>query len=105
MCRYADQHHLNPRCSIGESNSIHRLQEETPEVSERGRDNLIEQQVIYALEMDGRSHIVENVPARVDEERGERFFSPSTVERLQCMIVGHAKLSKVIETPVYEYNE
>ena len=48
---------------------------------------------------------VRHVPARVDEETGEQFFSPSTVENLQQMILGHAAPSKWIETPVYEYLE
>ena len=31
----------------------------------------------------GKFYIVENVPARVNEETGEQFFFPDTVERLQ----------------------
>ena len=71
----------------------------------RQEEKLVERRVTYALEMDGKFYIVENVPARVDEETGEQFFSPSTVEHLQSMILGHAEPSKVIETPVYEYSE
>jgi hypothetical protein len=55
--------------------------------------------------MDGEFYIVENVPARVDEETGERFFAPSTVELLQETILGQAEPSKVIKTSVYEYGE
>lgn len=55
--------------------------------------------------MDGKSYIVENVPVRVDEETDEQFFSPSTVERWQDMILKLAEPSKVIETPVYEFWE
>ena len=65
----------------------------------------MERRVNYTLELGGKFYIVENVPARVDEETGDRFFSPSTVERLQRMILGHVKPSKVIETSVYEYLE
>lgn len=61
--------------------------------------------VAYTLELDGKFFTVENVPARVDEEAGERFFSPLTVECLQGMLLGHAEPSKVIETPAYEYLE
>ena len=68
-------------------------------------EKLVERRVTYALELDGKFYIVENVPARVDEETGEQFFSPSTVENLQQMILGHAAPSKWIETPVYEYLE
>lgn len=68
-------------------------------------EKLVERRVTYALELDGKFYIVENVPARVDEETGEQFFSPSTVENLQQMILGHTAPSKWIETPVYEYLE
>lgn len=68
-------------------------------------EKLVERRVTYTLELDGKVYIVVNVPARVDEETGEQFFSPSTVERLQEIILGRAEPSKVIETPVYEYLE
>jgi hypothetical protein len=35
--------------------------------------------------------MVENVPARVNEETGEQFFSPSTVERLQQIVLTEQK--------------
>lgn len=68
-------------------------------------EHLVEQRVSYTLEHDGRFYIVENVPARVNEETGEQFFAPSTVERLHRTILGKQKPDRVIETPVYEYNE
>lgn len=74
-------------------------------MNSKQKEKLVERRVTYTLELDGKFYIVENVPARVDEETGEQFFSPSTVERLQEMILGHAAPSKVIETPVYEYLE
>jgi hypothetical protein len=40
----------------------------------------VERLVTYTLEFEGKFYIVENVPARVNEETGEQFFSPSTVE-------------------------
>lgn len=66
-------------------------------------DRLTERRVTYTLEMGGNLYLVENVPARVDEETGEQFFAPDTVERLQSIILGHAKPVQVIETPVYDY--
>jgi hypothetical protein len=66
---------------------------------------LVERRVSYTLEHDGKFYVVENVPARVDEETGEQFFAPSTVERLQEMIHGTQKPDRVIETPVYDYSE
>jgi hypothetical protein len=47
----------------------------------------IEKQVTYTLELNGEFFLIENVPARVDEETGEQFFSPSTVEHLQQIIL------------------
>lgn len=63
----------------------------------------IETRVSYTLEMNGKFYIVENVPARVDEETGEQFFSPDTVERLQKTIQSPKAPAKFIETPVYTY--
>ncbi len=74
-------------------------------MSERQEERLVEQRVTYTLEMNGKFYIVENVPARVDEDTGEQFFSPSIVERLQSMIPGDSEPSKVIETSVYQYSE
>lgn len=68
-------------------------------------EHLVERRVRYTLEHEGRFYIVENVPARVDEETGEQFFAPSTVERLQQTILSKQKPDRVIETPVYEYND
>jgi hypothetical protein len=67
-------------------------------------EKLTERRVSYALEFEGKFYIVENVPARVNEETGEQFFSPTTVEYLQKTIVGKTKPTKVIETPVYLYS-
>lgn len=67
-------------------------------------ENLKERRVRYTIEIEGKFYIVENVPARVNEETGEHFFSPSTVEHLQKTIVGKTKPNKVIETPVYYYS-
>jgi YgiT-type zinc finger domain-containing protein len=66
---------------------------------------LVERRVTYTLEHEGRLYVVENVPARVDEETGEQYFAPSTVERLQEVILGKQKPDRVVETPVYTYSE
>jgi len=68
-------------------------------------ENLVERRVRYTLEHEGKIYIVENVPARVNEETGEQFFAPATVERLQRTILGQRKPDRVVETPVYEYAE
>ena len=46
-------------------------------------ETLIEQTVTYHIVIEGRLVLVENVPARVNVETGERHFSPETVKRLQ----------------------
>ncbi len=42
-------------------------------------EKLVERRIIYALELDGKFYILENVPARINEETGEQVFSPSAV--------------------------
>jgi len=68
-------------------------------------EKLVERRVTYTLEHEGKFYIVRNVPARVNEETGEQYFSPDTVERLQRAVLGQEKPSRVIETAVYEYAE
>lgn len=71
--------------------------------NETWNETLIEKKVTYSIEVDGRFILIENVPARVDIETGERYFSPETVERLQQAVWKQCKPVRVIETPVYEY--
>ena len=44
---------------------------------------LIEQEITYTIELDGKWVIIEHVPAKVRPQPGERLPSPGTVERLQ----------------------
>ncbi|MEG4842366.1 YgiT-type zinc finger protein [Microcoleus sp. B9-D4] len=67
------------------------------------KETMVEQKVTYTLEVNGKFIIIENVPARVCVETGERFFSPETVEQLQKMIWEDRKPIMVIETPVFEF--
>ena len=64
---------------------------------------LVEQTVTYHIELGGRLLLVENVPARVNVETGERYFSPETVERLQQAVWEQSRPVRTIQTPVYEY--
>ena len=66
-------------------------------------ERLVERRVTYTLEHAGKFYIVHNVPARVNEETGEQFFSPTTVEQLQRVILQSQSPTMTIETPVYEY--
>lgn len=66
-------------------------------------ETLVEQKVTYTLEMNGKFFLIENVPARVNPKTGEQFFSPSTVERLQQIVLNREEPVHFIETPVYNF--
>jgi hypothetical protein len=66
-------------------------------------EKLVDSTVTYTLYKDGQVYVIENVPARVDEETGEQYFSPQTVEQLQTIIRERRKPSRFIRTPVYEF--
>lgn len=68
----------------------------------QGEEHLVERLVNYTIEVDGHVVLVEHVPARVNEETGERFFAPETVERLQEIIWNRSRPDRIIETPVFE---
>ena len=67
------------------------------------KETFIEQRVTYAIELEGKFIIVENVPARVCVETGDRLFAPETVERLQQTVWEGRQPHRVIETPVFEF--
>jgi YgiT-type zinc finger domain-containing protein len=64
---------------------------------------LVEKQVTYTLQLDGQLFVIENVPARVNEETGEQFFSPSTVENLQQIILKGKEPDHFATVPVFKY--
>ena len=64
---------------------------------------MVEQKVTYTLGVNDKFVIIENVPARVCLETGERFFSPETVEQLQQTIWSQRKPRRMIQTPVFEF--
>ena len=63
---------------------------------------LIKQKVTYTLEMNGKFFLIENVPARVNVETGEQYFSPKTVDQLQ-QIVWKGQPTRTVTLPVYEF--
>lgn len=67
------------------------------------KETIVETEVTYTLEYDGKFYLVEHVPARVCQETGEQYFSPETVERLHEIIKSNKKPARTIETPVFEY--
>ena len=72
--------------------------------NEAWKETFEEQKVTYILEQQGKVFIIENVPARVCRETGERLFAPETVERLQQIIWEQRKPTRVVETPVFEFS-
>jgi YgiT-type zinc finger domain-containing protein len=72
-------------------------------LNEMPDETFVEQTVTYTLEVQGRFIIIEQVPARVSLQTGERFFSPETVQRLQEIVWERQVPSRVIETPVFEF--
>lgn len=72
--------------------------------SETLQENMADRIVNYVLDIDGEIIIVENVPARVNLDTGERFFAPDTVERLQQIAWKKEEPSRLIETPVFTYS-
>ena len=71
--------------------------------NEAWNETLENKKVTYSIEVNGRFVIIEDVPARVNVETGERYFSPETVERLQQAVWEQYHPVRTIETPVYEY--
>ena len=70
---------------------------------EKKEEKLVERRGIYTLYKDGKFYIVENVPARVNEETGEQYFAPETVEALRQIILSGQKPRRTVETPVFDF--
>ncbi|MEL7143772.1 MAG: hypothetical protein AAGL08_16315 [Cyanobacteria bacterium J06573_11] len=73
-------------------------------MTSNGQETFVEKPVTYTLNLDGRIFLIDNVPARVDEETGEQFFSPSTLERLQQTILDGKEPDHFIQVPVCNYS-
>ena len=67
------------------------------------KESMVETEVTYPLERDGKFVLIEQVPARVCNETGEQIFPPKTVEQIHNIINERTAPKKTIETPVYEF--
>ena len=67
--------------------------------NEEWSETLVEQKVTYSIEVDGQFVIIEDVPARVNVETGEKHFSPETVECLQQTVWERYRPVRPIEMP------
>jgi len=65
--------------------------------------NIDQKKVTYSLEYKGKFFVIENVPAHVCQETGEKYFAPDTVQHIQDMVKTRRAPKRVIETPVYDY--
>lgn len=72
-------------------------------LTETWNERLVNQKVTYTLFMDGEFFIIENVPARVNLDTGEQFFSPQTVEEVQRIIWEKRKPLRVLQAAVYNF--
>lgn len=72
-------------------------------MSADAEERLVERLVTYTLAMDGDLVVVEHVPARINEETGERYYAPATVEKLQQIIRERRQPKRVIEAPVFDF--
>jgi hypothetical protein len=72
-------------------------------MTDEREDRLVQSLVTYSVEYEGRMVIVENVPARVDPETGDRFYSPETVEQFQAIVWSGRKPDRMAQTPVFEF--
>lgn len=67
------------------------------------KEPLITTEVTYILEMNGTVIVIEGVPARLNTETGERYFSPETVERLHHIIHSNQAPERIIQAPVFRF--
>ena len=68
-----------------------------------GRAERQHRQIRYSFSQGDRLIVVDHVPAGVCPNCGEVSLQPDVVERLQEIVWQHRAPSRLIETPVYEF--
>ena len=66
-------------------------------------ETLIETQVCYILDLDGKLLVFENVPARVNPITGEQFFAPATVRQIQQIALSDNLPTRTMQVGLYEW--
>ena len=66
-------------------------------------ERLVDRLVTYTLEVEGPIVVIEHVPARVDDQTGERYFSPETVERIRHIVREGREPTRIFEAPVFDF--
>ncbi len=79
------------------------IRNEEQMMSNPTHEPLVETRVTYTIELNGQIFMIENVPARVNEETGEQLFAPSTFESIQRSILTRRTPHRFTEVPVYDY--
>lgn len=64
-----------------------------------------EEETTYTIQIKDKFIMIENVPAKVCPQCGEKLFSPEVVERLQMTIWNNGKPEKTIKTPIFNYKK
>ena len=64
-----------------------------------------EEETTYTLQIEDKFVVIENVPAKVCHQCGEKLFSPEVVEHLQMTIWNDEKPEKTIKTPIFNYKK
>ena len=64
---------------------------------------VVAQEVTYRILLDDKLIVVEDVPAKVCIQCGEKLYSAETVEHLQRTAWEQKSPSRVLETPVFPY--
>ncbi len=64
---------------------------------------LIDTTVRYILDLGNTLMVFENVPARVNTETGEQFFSPETVRQIQQLAASSTQPDHTILAAVYQF--
>ena len=69
------------------------------------KGELEERLIRYLSEFEGRVIIIENVPAEVCTQCGEKVFRPEAVEKIQRLVWEQPSPKRRVEVPVYDLAE
>lgn len=69
------------------------------------KSSLIQKNITYTQELEGKVYVVSDVPALICDTCGETYLSPDTVDRIQEVIEKgeQKKLKPVEQIPVFHF--
>ena len=70
-----------------------------------GSDSSHAEQVSEIFNINGKLHLVENIPAQVCDRCGEEVFSRETTERIRAMLHGTNEPVRSVSLDVFSFNE